>query len=143
MKTSLAVKISQTTHVSPHKSSTLRLTCGNTKWATGNQRAGEGGVSAVCSISSASLDCDLSMLERVPAGCDVVWIRVGTCWSEAAALRRWTRFVTGRGGLSICSRADEFRLLWVEIQQCFLIGTLTHIKGMGCKIQVFVLFLLE
>lgn len=54
----------------------------------------------------------ICVLERVPAGCDMVGIRVSTRWSEAMTLCRWRRFVPRREHLL---GVDKFRRLWVRV----------------------------
>lgn len=55
----------------------------------------------------------ICVLERVPAGCDVVGIRVSTCWFETVALRWWTRVCPLQERLEHLLGVDKFRLLWV------------------------------
>lgn len=76
--------------------------------------------------------------ERVPAGHDVVGIRVSTCWPEDVALRRWTRFVPGGGRLEHLFAGGR-----VQPPPCFLIGNsnshekkcFLFIKGTGCNLM--------
>lgn len=74
------VKICQSAPVNLHKHNTLRLEpSGNTKSVTGYRRTGD--ELRLCCLKMDVVSVRLHrtvicVLERVPAGCDVVWMRV-------------------------------------------------------------------